>query len=556
MTIDMTNPTHATHSPDHTIALRDYLEVIRRRKWIVLFFAVLVPAAAIALSLAQKPVYEGSAQVLLSRENLANSLTGVTDPNASLEQGVFVQTQAELARVPEIANRVIERLDLTASSDEFLADSEVATGADSEILTFKVRSEEPEVAMDAATEYAQQFTAYRGELDTESIADARAEVSDRLRALEEAGDASGSLYSDLVKQEQRLSTMETLQTSGAQVVQTADEAPQVAPKTMRNGVLGLLLGLVVGLGVAFLREALDTRVRSSDEIAARLGLPLLGRIAEPPKKVRSNDELVTAVQPVGPDAEAYRILRTNLEFAMLDRDIRSIIVTSALPGEGKSTTAGNLALTFARAGKRVALVDLDLRRPYLARFFGLGGKPGVTEVALGRTPLERALAQVPLLPVAASDASNGGAPTAAVAPDGAGRLQVLPSGIVPPDPGEFVSSPRLREVLRQLGQRADLILIDVPPVLQIGDAMTLSAQVDGIVVVTNLTMLRRGAVTELHRVLGSTPAAKLGFVLTGAEAEPSFRYEYAYGYAYAHPTAAQESESQASPVEPSRPPSS
>lgn len=526
----MTHPT----ATEHNIALRDYLEVIGRRKWIVFAAALLVPLAAVALSVAQKPVYEGSAQVLLSRENLANSLTGVTDPNASVEQGVFVQTQADLARVPELASRVIERLGLSGlTPDELLSDSEVVTGADSEILTFKVRSEDPQVAMDATTEYAEQFAEYRRELDTASIAGARAEVADRLEALEAGGDTSGQLYASLAKQEQRLSTMETLQTSGAKVIQTAGEAPQVAPTPVRDGVLGLLVGLVLGLGLAFLREALDTRVRSGEEVGARLHLPLLGRIPAPPKKVRSEERLVTAVEPMGPHAEAFRMLRTNLEFAMLDRDVRAIMVTSALPQEGKSTTSGNLALAFARAGRHVALVDLDLRRPFIARFFDLQSKRGITEVALERVSLERALTSVPILPVPAGEPAAG-QPRAATG-NGAGggsggTLQVLTAGIVPPDPGEFVGSQRLRDVLRRLREQVDLVLIDVPPALQIGDAMTLSTQVDGIVVVANLAKLRRGIVTELHRVLDSTPTEKLGFVLAGAETSSGYGYGYGYGY--------------------------
>ena len=158
--------------------------------------------------------------------------------------------------------------------------------------------------------------------------------------------------------------MQALQTPAASVVRQADGAVLTQPKTLRNVVLGLVVGLVLGLGLVFLREALETRARTAEEVSARLGgLPLLGRVPEPPRRLRRAGRLVMLEEPASVQAEAFRMLRAKLDFVTLDRDVRTIMVTSALEQEGKSTTVANLAVAFARAGKRVALVDLDLRRP-------------------------------------------------------------------------------------------------------------------------------------------------------------------------------------------------
>ena len=190
--------------------------------------------------------------------------------------------------------------------------------------------------------------------------------------------------------------MAALQTSNAYLVEPADAADQISPLPVRTGLLALTLSLILGVGLAFLYETLDTRVRSADEIATRLGLPQLARIPAPRRKISKKNGLVTIEEPNSANAEAFRILRTNLDFVDLDRQARMIMVTSAVEGEGKSTTAANLAVTLARSGRRVVLVDLDTRRPFLHEFFGLEREDGLTRVALGYSELDVALKRVAL----------------------------------------------------------------------------------------------------------------------------------------------------------------
>jgi non-specific protein-tyrosine kinase len=186
-----------------------------------------------------------------------------------------------------------------------------------------------------------------------------------------------------------------------------------------------------------------------------------------------------------------------------------------------------LAVALSRAGRRVILVDLDLRRPYLDRFFGLGDRPGLTEVVLGHVDLSTAITPVALTgPATAPPGRKNGNGAASLD----GVLEVVPTGPLPPDPGEFVGLGALAEVLHRLRSRADVILVDSPPLLQVGDALTLSTRMDALVVVTRLTLVRRPLLAELRRALEKSPATKLGFVITGAQLEEGYGYGYGYGY--------------------------
>jgi succinoglycan biosynthesis transport protein ExoP len=481
---------------------------------------ILVPAAAVAFSLQQTRLYEASSEVLLSRQNLAATLTDTPDVSASQDADRLVETQANLARVPAVAARVLRAVGLAddRTPQDFLDSSDVSAKANADLLSFTVTDRSAQLAARLASEYARQFTDYRRELDTAALERARNELTNRLRALEQAGERHSPLYASLVEKEQQLRTMEALQTANAFVVRSARDAEQVQPRPLRNAILALALGLVLGIALAFLWEALDTRVRSADEVADQLGLPLLARIPEPPRQLRKSHKLVMLAQPKGIHAEAFRMLRTNLEFTNLERRARTIMITSAVEEEGKSTTVANLAVAFARAGKRVALVDLDLRRPFLARFFNVDGHwPGLTNVALGHVGLETAISRVAVSNGHVTAGVNGHGPRAET-------LKVLPTGPVPPDAGEFVGTKALGDVLDRLLEDVDLVLIDAPPLLHVGDAMTLSARVDALIVVTRLNVVRRPMLAEIRRLLHASPAAPIGFVATGAQLEDAYGY--------------------------------
>ena len=489
-------------------SLRDYLRVVRRRLPVLALVSVLVPAAAIAYSLHQPTLYEAHAQVLLSSQNLAAQLTNTQSTGINLQPDRIAATQASVARVPTVAARALDAVPRNGYTvDAFLARSSVSTAPNTDLLTFGVIHHDPAVARLLVDAYALQYTRYRRELDTAAIENGLRSVRARVQALTGKGvPATSPLLSSLIERQATLTTMAALQTSNATVVETADRATQVQPKPTRNGILGILLGLVLGLGIAFLWDALDTRVRTAQEVAEHLGGPaLLARVPAGSRRSRGRKQLSMLDDPSGLQAEAFRMLRTNLEFARLGRNVISIVVTSAIEEEGKSTTAANLAVALARGGQRVALVDLDLRRPAQAALFDVES-PGLTAVALGRASLYEAVV----------DVDHGGA----------GRLLLLPSGPIPPAPGEFVATEAVRDILADLRDGADTVIIDAPPALRVGDAMTLSSRADAVLVVSRLGEVRRQMLADLARQLATVPTPVLGFVATGSV---SGEVEYGYG---------------------------
>jgi polysaccharide biosynthesis transport protein len=313
----------------------------------------------------------------------------------------------------------------------------------------------------------------------------------------------------------------------------------VRPRTKRNALLGFLLGGLLGVGLGFLGEALDRRVRSEHEVTDVLGLGVLGRIPSPPRKLRKANQLVMLAEPTSVHAETIRKLRTSIEFVNLEHGARTFMVTSAVPQEGKSTTIANLAVSFARAGRRVALVDLDLRRPFLSRFFGVGLRPGITDVVVKRASLDEAMRSIALAPLAQSypaatgngrrSGYSGG--TSNGRSDLNGILEVLPAGTIPPSAGEFLEQERVGEVLDEIRDQFDVVLVDAPPLLSFGDGMTLSGVVEALFVVIRLPAMQRPLLDELGRQLKNCRAIPLGCVLTSVEHHESYRYVYeAYGY--------------------------
>ena len=513
------------HAPQTRATLADHLTTLRRRKWIVLVPVLLVPIVAYAYAAQQPKLYGASSEVLLSRENIGLSLAGITNADVYTDPDRYAETEATLARVPEVARRAIQ---LAGVDDmrpgELLDSSAVIVRGNADLLNFTVDNQDAEAAARLAGAYARAYSRFRQELDTASLTSARKDLERSSAELDRRGLIDSPLYRELTRRAQELRTLEILQ-AGPKVVRIPGDAVQVAPAPRRSAMLAAALGLLLGVGAAFLWDKLDRRLRDEDEIQRTLAIPLLARLPAPMNE-GGRHRLAMLENPSGSEAEAIRRFRSNIEFANLDQDANVIMVTSALSGEGKSVTVSNLGAALARGGRRVVLVDLDLRKPTVGKLFGLGYRAGLTDVSIERVTLDDALVPVALeteSPVQFASRRSLKARQVPVGvpdepkPDAAGTLAVLPAGFVPASPGELVGTHAVANVLEELRGRFDYVLVDAPPLLAVSDAVTLSRRVDAVVVVVRLGMVDRSDLRELARQLDGLPSRKLGFVLAGAE---------------------------------------
>jgi uncharacterized protein involved in exopolysaccharide biosynthesis len=341
------------------LTIRQYLGVLQRRAWVVLLVLVLSTTAAVALSVRQERLYTASADVWLTRFNLGALLTGTDDPNSVVPSERLIQTQARLARLPVVAERTLAAIrgdNLTPT--EFLETSTVVPDPQADLLRFEVTSGTPQLASKLATAYARQFTLYRRQLDTTALQRARDELDARLAEMRAEGARRSAVYRSLMERQQELATLLAVQTGNAVLVRPAGEAGQVQPRPLRAGLIGLGLGLVAGIALAFLAEALDTRVRSVAGVSAILGMPLLARVPEPPRRFRRKKRLVMLADPSSAAAEPYRALRTSVDLAVSGAAVgavartrtKAIMVTSAVEGEGRPPSPTLQSLSRGRVG--------------------------------------------------------------------------------------------------------------------------------------------------------------------------------------------------------------
>ena len=514
-----------SHS-DGQSTLADYLAVFRRRKWLIVLTVVVTVAAAAAVSRSQTAEYTADAEVLINSNPVAPTGPGSSNPDV---QARYDATQAQLAHTLQVAGPAVKSVSgIPITPDQLLKESSVTPDTSSNILTFTVTNRRPQSAISLVNAFARQFTLFREAQDTAAIDQQLRGVNRQIAALtaqisaaKAAGQPTDSLHvkvNRLTRTQAALTNLKLLQTGGASMASSATSATQTQPKIIRNALLAVALGLVLGLIIATLRETLDSRVRSADDIAEGLDIPLLARLPSPPRKLRRSGNLALLDGEFQGYAEGYRRLRVALDYVNLQVGAKTILVTSAVEQEGKSTTAANLAIAIARTGRTVILGDLDLRRPSLDKFFNLESRPGLTDAVAGAASAEDVLRAISL-----PGANFNGAPS---------YLHLLPSGSVPANPGDILDSPRLAGFLSELAQRCDYLILDSPPLLVVSDAVTLGGLADGIVVIIRSSTLRGPSLGEPERTLALCRATKLGYVLTAAEADDDYGAYYHQGTYY------------------------
>ena len=458
-------------------------------------------------ALLTSPVYAGEAELLLqprTSETLFDLNGGVlADPARHVRNEIRILSSAP------VREAVSEQLGSAPKVSASAIDS-------TDLIRVTARSTNPQQAARLANAYATSYLDYRRKQAVDDVLAASQQVQAKLSELQRQIDsASGGPQRDSLLEAQglfrqkldQLQVVGTLKQGGAQLVTPAAvPASPVEPRPVRTGLIALVIGLLLGTAVAFLREFLDDSVKTKDEFErVAHGVPVLGMIPVVSAwRGKDTPYLVSLEDPTSPAAEAYRTLRTSVQFIGLDQPMRTLQITSANSQEGKTTTLANLAVALARSGSTVAIVCCDLRRPRVHEFFGLTNDVGFTSVLLGKVGLAGAMQEV------AEQA----------------RLSLLASGPLPPNPSELLSSKRTAEVLGSLQAEYDIVLIDAPPVLPVTDALVLSGRVDATLLVAVAGATTRKEAARAVELLRQVDAPLVGAVLNGAENEGSYSYPY------------------------------
>ena len=457
--------------------LRDYIRVLRK-SWILIAALTLVGIGVGAgYSLLQTPTFSSSAKVFVSTSS-GNTVAEMQQGNTFTQQRV--KTYADLVTTPIVLLPVIAELGLDRTSEQLAAGITATAPLDTTLIEITVVGQDPALAADIATAVSESLTTVVESIEQTDTADDSTPISPvRLTLVQHAA---------------------------------VPQAP-VSPNVPLNIALGALVGLALGVGMALLRETLDTRIRNERDVELVTDAPIIGGIVFDPKA--RERPLIVHADPHSPRAESFRTLRTNLQFLDAGRVSRAFVVTSSIESEGKSTTAANLAIALADAGGRVLLVDADLRRPKMADYMGIEGAVGLTDLLIGRAEL----ADV-------------------VQPWGRNSLFVLPAGRIPPNPSELLGSAVMASTVEQLGRTFDVVLFDAPPLLPVTDAAVLARVVGGAIVVVSAGRAHRAHLKGAIAALQNVDAPVSGIVLTmlptkGPDAYGYGRYGYGYGYGYA-----------------------
>jgi polysaccharide biosynthesis transport protein len=492
--------------------LRHYLDVLWRHKWLVLQSVIVIPALVLIVSLNQSPTYQAASRVMIeTQSSTINTATGQNLGNQQPDDR-DTATMASFADTPEVLVQVKEQLGWNDEISQLEVDIKAKPNSDANVIEITATRPTAQQAAALANAVAITFVKWRRDSQQATLQEAIALLQTQIADAPPNSLAKQSL----TDRRNQLEVLKALTTGGVSVGELA-EVPTVpaSPKPKRNTALAIGVGLLVGIGLAFLRDSLDTSIHNVEELAASSTATIITTIDELPKDYRKTGRLITLEDPRNPISEGYRLLRTNIEFLNFNHDLKTILVTSPLPSQGKTTTIANLAVVLLRASKKVALVEGDLRRPMLHKYFNLPNTIGLTSVVTGMSTLEEAAHLLTFRSDGSSDASS---PTRLTHDDRHGeglRLRLLTSGPMPPNPGEIAASQQLGDILAKLAAENDYVLVDAPPLLAVGDAATMAGRVDGVLVIVGLEGTTRRMMTEVDDFLTRVPARTLGLVVTG-----------------------------------------
>jgi succinoglycan biosynthesis transport protein ExoP len=494
------------------------LMALRRRLWVIALCMIVAPGVAYGISKSQTKKYTATAQLLFHQSSLEQQLSNGITPTASQpvsnDPTRTAATNIALVKLPRVADATAAALHSSLTGGDIESKISVDTSGDADIANINATDTSPSRAARIANAFSAQYIALRKASDRAAVVQARKLLIDQLAKVPPGSRNAGNPdFQNLKQQINSLSTLAALQTGNAELVQpaTAPHSPS-SPKTARDTALGLLIGLLVGLLLAFVLELLDRRLKDPKEIEELYERPTLGAIPNSPALAKVT---YSAPELKARDRDAFRMLRANLQYFNVDRNIGSVLVTSAAAAEGKTTVSWNLAAAAAESGIKTLLLEADLRHPRLVQQYNVPAHQGLSDVLSGQARPGDVVHQVLV-----ATRTNGHDPM---------PLDVITAGRIPPNPTDLVESDMMRRLIRGAEHHYDLVVIDSPPAAIVSDAIPLILQVSGVLVVSRLNKSTRDEAIHLRTQLHNLRAPVLGIVVNGVSEKRSY-YSFGYGY--------------------------
>jgi succinoglycan biosynthesis transport protein ExoP len=512
---------HVMDTEQVNVGLEQILGVLRRRAFVIVLCAVLAAGSAYGFSKRQTKQYTATASLVFNNSQLGQQLAGLQAAGTSNQQAQQ-NTNLKLVQIGDMAAKTAILLGQGLTEEKVSASVSVSAQSESNIVEVSATDTSPARAAAIANTYIRQFVKEQQNANHAYYSSALALVNKQLAALT-PHERLGTAALALENRAQSLGVLAELRSGSVQTARVAKipRSPS-SPKVSRNTMLGAVMGLLFGLAVAFLLERLDRRIREPKDLEAVYGLPLLGVVPESAALARSGGRKGQTRGALPPnEAEVFHLIRAHLRYFNVDRDLRTLMIASAAPGDGKTTVAEHLAGAAARMGSRVLLIEADLRRPTLATHLNIPSGPGLSDVLIGAISLREATQSVGL------DQPEGNGSR--------GRtLDVLVAGAtLPPNPGELIESHAMEAVLLQAKATYDLVIIDTPPLTAVSDAIPLLRKVDGVIIVGRVGRNRRDVAERLHETLTGAGAPLLGVIANGFKVSGRGSYAYSYAYSYA-----------------------
>lgn len=523
----MTAPWPTSSTPQHaeTTDFRDYLRPIWAHKILILVLVVLVTAGTYEYYNRKPRVYETSTQIFVGSEAPGTGESPSTTTDRTLAN------QAQLLQTPTVAKRVAKEIGFKGDPRALLGAITVAPSSGTDFIVITATTGSPQLGAELANGFARAFIKVRATNARDALNQQLAAYKSQLSATHDL-----SLRRDLQSKISDLEVQAATPSGNAEQVSPAlPNGTPISPHPKRNAIFGAALSLLLGIIAAFGLERVNRNIRTPEEAEQAYGLPVIATVRHSRNVAPRQDGRASVSDDL---RETFRSLRSTLD--LVPKPLRTILVTSAVPEEGKSTMVRNLALVYAEAGLRVAVVDADLRRPSVARMLNAQSTPGLANVLMGLVPLDTALqaVEVSVPQPIAEQPTNGAVATEVVAPaavatnghgshdEAVARLQVVASGPRPADPPAMFSAPNLPALLERLSADHDVVLIDSPPLLPVSDTMPLLSLVDGTLLVCRVGTSSVDGAQRVLRIVSRIPDAHvLGLVVNDVEGGVAERYQ-------------------------------